>query len=101
MNIADARLKFAIRSKMTKSVMMNFKGVSEYEKKGWKCDTCGELDTQEHIMMCPAYKELRADKVLSNDKDIVEYFQLALFQFLQYHYRIIHLLILSDNVQMV
>ena len=75
MNIADARLKFAIRSKMTKSVMMNFKGVSEYEKKGWKCDTCGELDTQEHITMCPAFKELRADKVLNNDKDIVEYFR--------------------------
>ena len=75
LNLVDARMKFALRSRMTKSVMMNYKGVPEFKKIGWKCETCGELDTQEHILVCPLYKHLRAEKVLSNDKDVVDYFR--------------------------
>ena len=74
MNLADARLRFSLRAKMTRTVMMNFKAVPEFKKKGWKCEACGELDTQEHIMVCPSYLHLRSDKVLSNDTDVVEYF---------------------------
>ena len=34
MNLVDARLKFAIRAKMTTSVMMNYKGMTELKKAG-------------------------------------------------------------------
>ena len=34
MNLVDARLKFAIRAKMTTSVMMNYKGMAELKKVG-------------------------------------------------------------------
>ena len=75
MNLADARLRFSLRAKMTRTVMMNFKAVPEFKKKGWKCEAFGELDTQEHIMVCPSYLHLRSGKVLSNDTDVVEYFR--------------------------
>ena len=75
MNMVDARLKFDIRAEMTTSVKMNYKGMSEFRKAGWKCQECDEPDTQEHIMVCPQYENLRRGKVLSKDKDLVDYFR--------------------------
>ena len=75
MNLVDARMKFAIRTRMTASVMMNFKGMTEFKNIGWKCQTCNEPDTQEHVLICPEYKHLREGKSLSNDNDLVEYFR--------------------------
>ena len=75
MNLVDARMKFAIRARMTASVMMNFKGMTEFKNIGWKCQTCNEPDTQEHVLICPEYKHLREGKSLSNDNDLVEYFR--------------------------
>ena len=50
----------------------------------WRCDSCSSLldpdscnniDTQSHILWCPAYRKLREGKSLDNDKDIVNYFR--------------------------
>ena len=51
LNIPDARLKFSLRAKMTRTVQMNFKGEKQYKNNGWKCNICGELDTQEHLVV--------------------------------------------------
>ena len=75
MNLVDARMKFAVRARMTTSVMMNFKGVSAFKNIGWRCQTCQESDTQEHVMICPEYRHLREGKSLRNDNDLVEYFR--------------------------
>ena len=75
LNLPDARLKFALRSKMTKTVQMNYKGEPKYIKNGWKCQDCDVLDTQDHVTRCPAYQQLRVGKNLSCDKDLVEYFR--------------------------
>ena len=75
LNLPDARLKFALRAKMTKCVQMNYKGEPKYIKNGWKCQDCDVPDTQDHIIRCPCYKELRVGKNLSSDKDLVEYFR--------------------------
>ena len=75
LNLPDARLKFALRSKMTKTVQMNYKGEPKFIRNGWKCQGCNIPDTQDHILRCPCYQELRVGKNLQNDKDLVEYFR--------------------------
>ena len=75
LNIADARLKFALRTCMTKTVKANFKGDPLYRSNNWKCQECQVLDTQDHVVRCPVYLSLRTGKDLESDKDLVEYFR--------------------------
>ena len=75
LHLADARLRFSIRSKMTRTVQMNFKGEPKYSKNLWKCLDCQIPDTQEHIVRCPVYQPLRVGKDLNKDKDLVDYFR--------------------------
>ena len=75
LNLTDARLRFALRTKMTKTVQMNFKGEKKYINNQWKCLDCQIPDTQDHIVRCPTYQHLRIDKNLSDDKDLVSYFR--------------------------
>jgi hypothetical protein len=65
----SARTKFALRTKMTKKVRMNYKNDPANKKTLWKCDDCSSLDSQEHILWCPAYGHLRLEKDLDDDKD--------------------------------
>ena len=71
LNLPDARLKFALRSKMAKSVQMNYKGEPKFIKNGWKCQDCNIPDTQDHILRCPCYQQLRVGENLNCDKDLV------------------------------
>ena len=75
LNLPDARLKFALRARMTRSVQMNFKGDPKFKKNNWKCHDCSIVDTQEHIIRCPSYQSIRTGKDLGKDKDLVEYFR--------------------------
>ena len=75
MNSEDARLRFAIRSRMTMTVKNNLKGNHEYRKSDWKCTDCDRIDTQEPIIGCPSYKHLRKGKNLQNYSDLVQYFR--------------------------
>ena len=74
MQLSDARTNFRLRSNTT-NVKMNRKSDPSYAAKLWKCDGCSSLDTQSHIMWCPAYAPLREGLDVNNDKDIVHYFQ--------------------------
>ena len=74
LNLPEARMKFAIRTKMTRTVQMNYKGDPGYTKNHWKCKDCFTPDTQEHVIRCPSYQHLRTGKDLSSDKDLVQYF---------------------------
>ena len=73
-----ARTKFALRTKMTKKVRMNYKNDPANKKTLWKCDDCSSLVSQEHVLWCPAYGHLRIDKNLEEDKDLTRYFQQVL-----------------------
>ena len=75
LNVPDARLRFAIRTKMTRTIKMNFKGIKAYAKSHWQCDNCNLPDTQEHVMSCETYRSYRVGKDLARDKDIVDYFR--------------------------
>ena len=86
LNIADARLRFKLKTHMAPSIMMNFPSDVEFSKQFWTCTGCGNgndkaevqiggrRDTQTHIMICPGYVELRKDKNLDEDRDLVRYF---------------------------
>ena len=48
----------------------------------WSCPGCsipgdvmGNRDTQQHVLICLAYEEFRDGKDLTEDKDIVKYFE--------------------------
>ena len=75
LNIPDARLKFALRSKMLRTVQMNFKGEKQYKDNGWKCVSCNNLDTQEHLLSCEGYNFLRVGRNMDQDKDLVAFFR--------------------------
>ena len=75
MNVAEARLRFKIRSLMTPTIRMNFQNDAVFRQEMWMCPGCNNrIDTQAHVMKCPAYSQLRENKDLSNDKDLVAYF---------------------------
>ena len=40
----------------------------------WRCDSCQtSIDTQDHILWCPSYSELREGKDIKKDSDLIEY----------------------------
>ena len=60
---------------MTRYVKMNYKGNPQYEKQLWKCNKCSKIDSEEHILWCESYKELRKGRNLQNNKDLCQYLQ--------------------------
>ena len=75
LDIPAARMKFGIRSRMVRTIKMNYKNDQANKNKRWKCDDCMSIDSQEHILWCPAYSQLRQAKNLDNDRDLTKYFQ--------------------------
>ena len=78
MKLRNSRTMFRARSSMLKDVKMNQKSNPKYAAELWKCDDCMSIDTQSHIIWCPAYAPLREGKNLYDDSDLVTYFQQVL-----------------------
>ena len=74
MKLRDARTRFRSRGNMIKA-KMNMKHNNNYAEKLWKCDKCRCMDSQAHIIWCPAFAPLREGKDLSSDIDLVHYYQ--------------------------
>ena len=84
LNISEARTKFKLNTRMTPSIKMNFPSDSAFAKQFWTCPGCtdgvmdellvGSRDTQQHVLICPGYAQLREDLDLKEDKDLVHYF---------------------------
>ena len=77
LNLNAARTKFAIRTKMTKT-KLNYKNDPSNKNSLWMCDDCQSVDSQEHILWCPAYGHLRENKDLNDDRHLTRYFQQVL-----------------------
>ena len=75
MKMNDARTFFRIRTKFK----MNQSSDKMNRSSLWQCTGCGNVDTQSHIIWCPAYKDLREGKSLTSDSDLVEYYRKVLF----------------------
>lgn len=78
LSIQNARTKFAIRTKMVRTVKLNYKNDPSNKRTMWECNDCYSIDSQEHILWCPAYQEFRVNKDLDSDKDLTRYFQQVL-----------------------
>ena len=65
---------FRIRTMMMPA-KLNMKNSHNFASEQWKCDACKKIDSQSHILWCPFFAPLREGKDISNDKDLVEYFQ--------------------------
>ena len=73
MNLYNARTKFRMRSNMI-DVKFNFS--SKYESELWLCDSCqSSIESQSHLLFCPAYASLREGKDLKNDEHLIKYIQ--------------------------
>ena len=73
MTLENARVKFKIRTEML-NLKFNYKHMPQNEKTLWQCDSCqSSIETQSHIMWCPAYRELRVGKDINDDNDLIEY----------------------------
>ena len=73
MSVPDARLNFKMRTHMF-DVKYNYSHDPIYSRELWRCDSCETcIETQSHILWCPSYSELRKDKDLNNDKDLIGY----------------------------
>ena len=73
-SIKYIRELFRIRSSMN-PLQANFKNDKNFARNGTQCD-CGESDeTNIHIMVCTLYNDLRHDRNMLSDKDIVQYFR--------------------------
>ena len=78
MSMRNTRLHFSLRTWMF-PCKMNYMNNPKYKAELWSCDSCETLiDSQSHILYCPAYKQLREGKSLTSDSDIVEYFKKVL-----------------------
>ena len=75
LTVSEARTLFKHRFLMTQSVKMNFKNDNTYSRTLWKCDHCKKMDSESHLLWCDAYKSLRENKNLNNDKDLCQYLQ--------------------------
>ena len=79
LTLSEARIQFKLRTKMYEA-KFNYKNDSKNKSDLWKCDSCqsGEIESQSHILYCEAYKDLRENKDINNDKDLVEYMRKVL-----------------------
>jgi hypothetical protein len=73
LNLQQARTKFKFRSSLTQHVKINQRNNEEYADKLWKCDECGQQDTNSHLLWCRGYATLREGKDLGCDKQFCDY----------------------------
>ena len=71
--IQTARMIFRFRVDLIET-KMNYK--NKYIHGNLLCDSCeSEVDLNTHVLYCPAYKDLRAEKDLQNDNHLALYLQ--------------------------
>ena len=58
---------------MSQFVKLNYKGVKKYEAEGWKCEDCSNLDSEDHLLWCIGYEDIRQGLDLSSDHDLSLY----------------------------
>ena len=75
-SLCDARTKFAIDTKMLKTIKTHFSSDREYTEDLWQCEAgCGRIDSIRHVEVCPGYEEFRVNRDLEDTYDYVHYFQ--------------------------
>ena len=74
-SVEHSRTMIRIRSKML-HVKDNFKNMYKKRTNGLKCDSClTQVETQAHVLTCPAYNKLREGLQLDKQDDLVKYYR--------------------------
>ena len=68
MTMEEARTHFWIRTN-TISCKLNQSSDPKNSHSLWKCSACENVDSQSHILWCPAYSKLREGKSLDSHRD--------------------------------
>ena len=73
LRLDEVRTLFRTRTMMM-DVKDNFRSKKDYSADLSMCDSCETaIESQSHVLWCPAYSELRENKDLSSNKDLTEY----------------------------
>ena len=84
LTVSQSRLRFRLYARLTPRVAMCYKADRRYREMGYQCVACREAgepisqetqDTEEHIISCRFYSDLREDINLESHSGIVKYFQ--------------------------
>ena len=75
LTLEQARTKFAIDSKMLMTVKSHFPSDKGNMEELWKCNQCTRVDSIRHLKICPFFADLREDKDLNKDEDLIKYFE--------------------------
>ena len=56
-------------------VKLNYKSDPRHSDKLWQCDSCqsSQIESQDHVLYCPAYADLRVNKDIKSDRDLIDY----------------------------
>ena len=75
-SIENSRVMIRIRSKMV-HVKENFKNMYKNRTNGLTCDSCQnqQVESQIHVLVCPAYNKLREGLTLSKQDDLIKYYR--------------------------
>ena len=73
LSLYESRTIFKHRTSMTQFVKLNYKGTPKYRQQGWKCDECLCLDSEDHLLWCGGYENLRTGLDLENYKQLSLY----------------------------
>ena len=78
LKVEDARIKFRLETKMV-DAKFNFKNKKNYHSELWQCDSFERaIESQSHLLWCPAYQQLRDGKDLKDDKHLISYIKKVL-----------------------
>ena len=59
---------------MTQYVKLNYMSDARNVRTLWQCDSCQtSVDSMGHVLRCPSYLQLRADKDLESNQDLANY----------------------------
>ena len=74
LTVYEARNIFKMRSSMMMNVKMNYMSDAKNVASMWLCSSCQtSIDSMGHVLWCPSYQHLRADKDMKDDKDLASY----------------------------
>ena len=81
MTVVGGRVFFSARSSMLSSVQSNFKGNPEFRANGYLCQCKEHLDTQNDLLKCKLYENLKNGlDPYNSDIDLVKFFMLVIEQ---------------------
>ena len=75
-SIDNCRMRMRVRSNMVK-VKENFKNMYKNRRNGLYCDSCQgkEVESQSHVLLCPAYDKFRDGLDLTKQDDLIRYYR--------------------------